>query len=249
MPASGDTDGIGRAVLWSGGATAQDLGDLGGGHSIARGLNDLGQVVGRSTDAGEANVAFLWDEAGGMRDLGIAALASEAVAINNAGQVVGTYYPSPGETHAFLWDEANGLVELGDFIPTAVNNAGQVCGRMAAGNGHFHAVIWDPDTGIQDLGTFGGSTSQANGINDAGEVVGRYFTAEDDFNAFVWSPVSGLTDLGPVSFEGHAINNFGVVVGGAPEPSTIGLLGLGALLGLRLRRREACRPVSQHHGA
>jgi len=47
----------------------EDLGTLGGDSSFAYGMNDQGQVVGRSNDANGDSRAFLWDEDCGMIDL------------------------------------------------------------------------------------------------------------------------------------------------------------------------------------
>ena len=48
----------------------QDLGTLGGDYSHALGINDLGQVVGRSLTSTGAIRPFLWTAEGGMADLG-----------------------------------------------------------------------------------------------------------------------------------------------------------------------------------
>ena len=66
-----------------------DLGTLGGGSSIAYAVNDLGQVVGTSFDAGVSH-AFSWTSADGMIALGtLGGSSSYAQALNDRGQVVG----------------------------------------------------------------------------------------------------------------------------------------------------------------
>src|SRR4029434_9582266 len=61
--------------------------------SEARAINDHGQVVGvTSTDDSPNPRAFIWDEEGGMREIGTPSdpsSFSEAVDINNRGEVVG----------------------------------------------------------------------------------------------------------------------------------------------------------------
>src|SRR4030042_1871199 len=47
-----------------------DLGTLGGRSSVAKAINDMGQVVGWSYKADGFNYAFLWDPINGMIDLG-----------------------------------------------------------------------------------------------------------------------------------------------------------------------------------
>jgi len=68
-----------------------DLDTLGGNDSSARGINDIGQVVGSSkTSSGEKH-AFLYEN-GTMTDLGtLGGNTSIAYGINDIGQVVGVF--------------------------------------------------------------------------------------------------------------------------------------------------------------
>jgi probable HAF family extracellular repeat protein len=95
-----------------------DLGTLGGNNSVPQGIDDRGQVVGRSetpdidpNSGFPVSHAFLWNQ-GVLRDLGtLGGQNSEAGAINSEGQVVGdadTSTVDPNnppflEHHAFLW--------------------------------------------------------------------------------------------------------------------------------------------------
>jgi probable HAF family extracellular repeat protein len=96
------------------GYTLTDLGTLGGSHSVVDDFNERGQVVGRSTTAGDLALhAFLYSN-GKMADLGtLGGYASFPVAINEKGQVVGVsvtagdlYY------HAFLYSDGK-MTDLG----------------------------------------------------------------------------------------------------------------------------------------
>jgi probable HAF family extracellular repeat protein len=87
-----------------------DLGTLAGSYSVALGINDAGQVVGRSDTAAGAQHAFITGPNGvGMTDLNsLVSLPSrvvliEATGINNHGQVAafGSLIPEP-ETYAML---------------------------------------------------------------------------------------------------------------------------------------------------
>lgn len=94
-----------------------ELGTLGGNNSMARGLNDEGQVVGDSTTVVGKNRAFRWTN-GLMVDLGVLPGfdSSGASAINNQGQVVGWIYPAAGETHAALWQEGRFMTSMFLFL-------------------------------------------------------------------------------------------------------------------------------------
>jgi probable HAF family extracellular repeat protein len=88
------------------------LGDLGGGASRARDINDNGQIVGNSfKSSGSGWVAFLWQN-GTMSDLNALSGAGskltliEANAINATGHIVGYLRASlsgrSSEDHAYL---------------------------------------------------------------------------------------------------------------------------------------------------
>jgi probable HAF family extracellular repeat protein len=94
-----------HAFLWSGGR-ATDLGTLGGGFSVASGINDPGVVVGQATTADGSGRGFVWRH-GVMTDLGVIAAGgingSKANDINNRGWIVGGSDVANGDFHAVLW--------------------------------------------------------------------------------------------------------------------------------------------------
>jgi probable HAF family extracellular repeat protein len=97
------------AFLWVNGVIT-DLGTLGGSQSVALGINNVGQVVGRSQIGAPRRVnapfhAFLWTAGGGMRDLGTLPGRDYAAAtdINDGGMVVGQTWPGSGLSRATLW--------------------------------------------------------------------------------------------------------------------------------------------------
>jgi len=146
-----------RAVLWKDGKI-NDLGTLGGNHSIAIGLNNGGDVIGFSVNTipdpfsllyllgggftnGTQTRGFLWHK-GHMQDLGtLGGPDTQAFGLNERGQAIGISYinstPNPvtglPPADPFLWDEDRGMIDLGTLGGAwggagALNNRGQVIG-------------------------------------------------------------------------------------------------------------------------
>jgi probable HAF family extracellular repeat protein len=182
------------------------LGTLGGGQSIARDINDEGQVVGQvQTASGQR--AFLWEAGQGMKDLGVietknpdgtttTGSASFGRGINNPtserqyAQVVGFSRTSTtaNPVHGFLW-ERNPLTDLGTL--TEVSDSGTTT-------------------------TF--SNSEAWHINDSGVAVGRSFNSASRGRAVLWEngQIKNLGKLLNTSYsEAWSINDLGQVVGEA----------------------------------
>ena len=105
-----------RAVVWDGKGNITDLGTLPG-HCVswAADMNDAGQVVGWSSEAGNRNKhAVLWQADGKIVDLGmLEGWLSAANAINNKGHVVGYFILKEKGAHAFLWKPETGMQDLG----------------------------------------------------------------------------------------------------------------------------------------
>ena len=198
--------------------TMVDLGVLGGGYSIAYGINDFGVVVGSSNAPDSDRHAFVWTPVGPnavtgeMIDIGtLGGSESEARDINNSGQIVGwSFWTNPAtswlETHAFLRMPDGAMVDLGTLLgpesyATSVSENGKVTGWYWQGgdaDGGYRAFLWTPDqpngmTGtIQDLGTLGGSRAFGFSVNSAGQVSGISERADNSNGAFLWTP--GATD-------------------------------------------------------
>ena len=95
-----------HAVRWvpapDGSYTIEALGSLGAGNAWAFGINDAGQIVGRSVVSGTNYNAFLWQPGEGMRDLGSIKLygstANDISEPDALGQVAIVGYSNAGAT-------------------------------------------------------------------------------------------------------------------------------------------------------
>ncbi|RVU49474.1 PEP-CTERM sorting domain-containing protein [Rubrivivax rivuli] len=188
-------------------ATVQVLPTLGGNFSAARGVNDLGQVVGSSSD-GAVTRGFLWQAGSGMQALTPASVSGDAMAINNAGQVAGRYLEGNRRSAPFLWSASTGLRVLP--VPSgepsgaalALNEAGVAAGYWS-GPYVDRGMRWGNDGSLLELQP---QDRQVTGINDAGQMVGGLFGVGQLWQAD--GSVTALPSLAP-----RDINNLGVVVG------------------------------------
>jgi probable HAF family extracellular repeat protein len=127
--------GVVRAVVWHRGII-RDIGTLGGMHSTACALNDLGDVVGWAEAANHSASAFLWHD-GVMRNLKSLAgsVESQSFDVNRLGRVVGSSSNSKGESRAVVWENGK-VTDLNDLVTApaglvftrarSINNRGQI---------------------------------------------------------------------------------------------------------------------------
>jgi probable HAF family extracellular repeat protein len=189
-----------------------DLGTLPGApDSTAIGINDRGDVVGRSGDH-----AVLWRN-GRIHDLGtLGGGLSTAVDINERGDVVG-YGPlaEGGGDRAFIWRGGRLIVlsplpGFSSSFATAVNDRGQVLG-YSTGDSGISAVLWRPDGTAVDL-TAETGLSQVTDLDNAGRLVGS--VTPDGMNGYPALWYRGRTTvLSDQTGTASAINDRGEVTG------------------------------------
>jgi probable HAF family extracellular repeat protein len=235
-------NGTYRSFLYTGtpgiDGVMHDLGNLGGGSSLAAAVNDSGQVAGMSYGP-TGNVgqhAYLYTGTPGV-DGAMADLAggnSGGSGVNASGQVVG--YSAHGSNHAFLYTGTpgiNGVIhDLGtlggiESEASAVNASGQVVGGSQLSDfSHWHAFLYAGTPGVDgimhDLGTLdSGAESHAYAINDKGQVTGVSHAENNNVQyAFLYTGTPGvdgvmhsLGSLGGAVSQGLAINSAGQVAG------------------------------------
>lgn len=176
------------------------------GSSLSAASADGSIAVGYSSNGADAQAAFVWTEAEGMRDLndvaGVSGLSS-AAAISSDGQ-----YIAGGSTNGpFRWSEVTGI----EYLPVLRNGIGlssvydisadgsTIVGASSIGG----AVRWTEQDGIEVLGTLDPnpssySTTTALGVTADGSVVvgnsgGRF--GFNDGRAFIWDEDNGMRNL------------------------------------------------------
>jgi probable HAF family extracellular repeat protein len=222
-----------RALLYSTGSTV-NLGTLGGADSAASGINDAGQVVGRSKTTAGVTHAFVWTSGGTggaagnpqMKDLNPTGLTSQATSINATGKIAGyVTVPAAGQKtqdRAFLYSNGT-LTQLptptGNFPYTyayALNDAGKVVGEAyTASSGSAHGFVYDGATSTE-IGDLGGGSSSPAAINNNDRIVGYSANTDGYDRAFIYSG-GVMSDLGTLG-GGHysyanGINNNNQIVG------------------------------------
>ena len=221
-----------------------------GGSAVApNGVNDLGQIVGSYTNAGNGTSGFVLS--GGVYtrlDDPKAVGATVALGINDSGIIAGWYQDNGNVTHGFEY--ANGSYTTIDVpgskstMPVAINAAGVIVGTyqdsslvshgFIDNNGSF-TTLDDPFASLFGTG--------ASAINDAGEVVGSYtdsngsahgylyrngaYTTLDDPNAAFIAPffgtnANGINDAGQIIgfYNGSGVDHgFRLLIGSVPHDS------------------------------
>jgi hypothetical protein len=201
--------------------------------SEARGLNDLGEVIG--TDYGDGKYtppfpnSFLWRPANGAYTLTALGtlpgyVGSAPYSINNSHQMLGLLYNGNGSPSGVLysWAPQGGMVARTDLPGTTLNHLGQVLGGLSnAGNNH--AALWLPapygalPAGLTDIHdgaawnqTFG-NVFNSPGVGQPIRVAGSGRRLDDTLHAFVWdSGTSTMQDLNDITVNvpaGWVLNN------------------------------------------
>jgi probable HAF family extracellular repeat protein len=204
---------------------------LGGIRSVARGINNRGQVVGESSvNAGEpkhdAERAFLWSANGGMTNLGESFESwSRAVAINDHGIVIGWRQRGP-VVCGFVWSQERGAADIvglngRGFYPCAINDDGLVVGEGDDSAGRRRTFKWTSDDGLKQLAV--PDEFHPSDIDTYGNVLGNIYSRPWQQPGIYDTVRKSYFDL-PLAYNHQtsvkAINGNGVIIGEARTGSS-----------------------------
>lgn len=190
------SDGGNHAFRWTASTGMASLGsfpDQPLRNAYARGVNNLGQIVGnahrRTGVIGFDLHAFVWSEQGGMIDLGVLSGGNSSVAydINDLGHAVGAsdVMPGTGIQSAFVWRPDGGMLALSDLsnglgfsVALAINENGDIVGQGRDSLGDV-AVIWRNGGEPEVLATMRGLPDEGYGDDNHDDVsrTGRWIDA------------------------------------------------------------------------
>jgi probable HAF family extracellular repeat protein len=207
----------------------ENLGTLGGSQTYPgfwgkeAGINDAGQVVGKSYTIGGALHAFVKSPGQTMVDLDNmpGSTGSHAPCINKGGLIGGWFTDGSGD-HACTWTLSGGIYGLDSLggISSQIqglNEAGYLVGT-AHDNG-YHAYVVPLGDNPQDLGVLSGFPSTiATAINSSRTIVGYSWDNYGNRTACFWSPSGGgytaaASLFGVPDSTAWAINTSGEAVG------------------------------------
>jgi len=220
--------------------SAIDLGDLGGGSSLATDINNSNVVVGWSFLADGTQRAFRWTDSTGMTDLGVLPghNYSRAISITDDGRIIGISGLGGSSDQAdVVWDASGAIARLdipmlpgassgepADFNPSG-STVGWDFGDMQ------RAWQWSSGSGKYDISSEageGGEPGYASAVNPAGTVVGTttLMCGEDlrCWRPFVWHGANTYSEIALPSGAfgvGFGINNADVVVGWVVDSNNV----------------------------
>jgi len=225
-------DGFGTAAIWTRENGMQKFYDFGRVESEARGINDLGTVVGMYGDYRNGPLeGYRWSASNGLETLSRLApeYTSQPLYVNNHNYVVGSANSFAGPHKMVVWDANGQISDLGlmngqtVMDATDLNDSGTIIGMSigAQGDRGFVRTSDGNYTALENPFNSRWST-QAWGVNSFDTVVGPMQTAARTQKGFIWTREGGsklLNDMLAPGMEGwdivyaSGINDSGQICG------------------------------------
>lgn len=205
-----------------------DLDTLGGNYSYAYGINDKGQVVGKSNAIYQGKCyAFVYSN-GTMTNLGTmdGFSSSTALGINNSGQIVGSV-STHSTSQAFLYEQGT-MINIGQLTDDNTNQANAINDKGQVVIGDSCAYLYYNGS-ISELPSPKGYpiNESANDINNNGTIVAEAFDFKGDlrfyYTSYIYNNGSTTSFDNPLGYSANrystfsAINNKGQAVGYAND--------------------------------
>ena len=233
---------LATSVVWATDVEFIPLGDLPGGRVQSRcwGVSPDGQMVAGTGEVepyetgGLSNVAFRWNESGGMIGLGGLPTRpnSQGLDVSNTGAVVGWAREGNYRTRPFYWSEPTGMLDMGslngnpetDGLAFAVSADGEVVVGESYGSNGREAFRWTPTGGMVGLGDLAGGTFSSEAVDisaDGSRIVGNGRTG-NGLEGFLWTVDDGMVSLGAgaaraISADGQTVVGRTLFEGGASQ--------------------------------
>jgi len=202
--------------------TIETLGNLGGGGTIAFGVNNRGDIVGYGHTADLSIRAFLWQNGTITAITATNPRFSDALwAINEKGVAVGT-----DNAEQKLWKDGTWAPIGVEGGQADINKFGDVAGTRFTGNAtRGYAFLDGVMYQIPSLGPASeiSLSSSGNAINDKGVVVGGAQVTFGVTHAYAWQNGT-MTDLGTLGGNisvATDVNSHGVIVGQSSDASNV----------------------------
>ena len=185
-----------------------NLGTLSGDvSSVARDVNDAGQIVGESNSSSGGSRAVYWPPAGQIQSLNVGIFGSGARGINASGVITGWFNTFFGNQDGFTlnngsftdltWTNGNNVQYW--ISAERINDAGTVVGTIltAQPSAVDTVAYWPAGTSIAITPQIQPALSSARAfdINNSGAIAGgvEYWGQTGSESAFVWQPGAGTT--------------------------------------------------------
>ena len=194
--------------------------------TLAVGINNNGQIVGRYVDTAGAFRGYLLSD-GNFIPIDLpGASATRPLGINLDGDIVGHYVINGQQEHGFLL--RNGVFTAIDFpeaahtVAVGINDNGAIAGYYVDAKKRTHGFVFNAGT-FTRIDYPGAKETEAWSINNSGQVAGRYLGADGNYHLYrlnngnfesfdypgaVQTAPGGYSHVGGLNNLGDIVNNY-----------------------------------------